>query len=57
MHDLELVNIDPQSTHGSLMRYTIAHKGIKKISQNVVKLIGPVKNSACEITREPETRC
>lgn len=39
MHDLELVNVEPQITHGGSMRYTIAHKGAKKISQNVIDLI------------------
>ena len=43
MHDLELVNVEPQITHGGSMRYTIAHKGIKKVSQNVVKLIDQEK--------------
>jgi methylation protein EvaC len=39
MHDLELINVEPQITHGGSMRYTIAHKGIKTISENVVNLI------------------
>ena len=39
MHDLELVNVEPQVTHGGSMRYTIAHKGSKVISQNVTTLI------------------
>ena len=39
MHDLELVDVEPQITHGGSMRYTIAHKGVKKVSQNVLKLI------------------
>jgi methylation protein EvaC len=43
MHDLELVNVEEQITHGGSMRYTIAHKGIKKVSQNVVKLIDQEK--------------
>ena len=43
MHDLELVNVEPQITHGGSMRYTIAHKGIKKVSQNVIKLIDQEK--------------
>ena len=38
-HDLELVNVEPQITHGGSMRYTIAHKGSKKVSQNVKTLI------------------
>ena len=29
MHDLELINVEPQVTHGGSMRYTIAHKGKK----------------------------
>ena len=43
MHDLELVNVEPQITHGGSMRYTIAHKGIKTVSQNVIKLIDQEK--------------
>jgi len=43
MHDLELVNVEEQITHGGSMRYTIAHKGIKKVSQNVTKLIDQEK--------------
>ena len=39
MHDLELVNVEPQITHGGSMRYTIAHKGVKQVSQNVFSLI------------------
>ncbi len=39
MHSLELVNVEPQITHGGSMRYTLAHKGIKTVSQNVKKLI------------------
>jgi len=44
MHDLELVNVEPQATHGGSMRYTIGHKGIKKVSQNVKNLILNEKN-------------
>ena len=43
MHDLELVNVEPQITHGGSMRYTIGHKGIKTVSQNVIKLIDQEK--------------
>ena len=43
MHDLELVDVEPQITHGGSMRYTIAHKGVKKVSQNVVNLINKEK--------------
>jgi methylation protein EvaC len=39
MHDLELINVEPQITHGGSMRYTLAHKGMKVVSQNVVNLI------------------
>lgn len=39
MHDLELIDVEPQITHGGSMRYTIAHKGAKTVSKNVTKLI------------------
>ena len=39
MHDLELINVEPQITHGGSMRYTIAHKGVKPVSKNVTTLI------------------
>ncbi|SVD21096.1 uncharacterized protein METZ01_LOCUS373950, partial [marine metagenome] len=39
MHDLELVDVESQITHGGSMRYTIAHKGMKKVSKNVTNLI------------------
>jgi methylation protein EvaC len=34
-HDLEIVDVEPQETHGGSMRYVIAHKGSRKISKNV----------------------
>ncbi len=43
MHDLELVNVEPQVTHGGSMRYTIAHKETKTVSQNVIKVIDQEK--------------
>ena len=43
MHELELINVEPQITHGGSMRYTIAHKGVKQISQNVNNLINKEK--------------
>ena len=39
MHDLELIDVEHQITHGGSMRYTVAHKGAKKVSENVVNLI------------------
>ena len=39
MHGLELVNIHIQPTHGGSMRYTMAHKGMKSVSKNVINLI------------------
>tara|TARA_B110000967_G_scaffold209987_2_gene269257 strand:+ start:18865 stop:20082 length:1218 start_codon:yes stop_codon:yes gene_type:complete len=39
MHELELINVEHQITHGGSMRYTLAHKGVKKISNNVSELI------------------
>jgi methylation protein EvaC len=34
-YDMELVDIEPQGTHGGSMRYIIAHKGARKVSKNV----------------------
>ena len=39
MHNLELINVEHQITHGGSMRYTIAHKGAKKVSNNLSILI------------------
>ena len=39
MHDLELINVEPQITHGGSMRYTIAHKGTKTVSAHVKGLM------------------
>ena len=49
MHDLELVNVEPQITHGGSMRYTIAHKGEKIVSQNVDTLIQQEKKIGLDI--------
>ncbi len=39
IHELQLIDVEHQVTHGGSMRYTIAHKGAKKVSDNVTKLI------------------
>ena len=44
MHDLELIDVEYQITHGGSMRYTVAHKGAKKVSNNVINLIDKEKN-------------
>jgi methylation protein EvaC len=36
-HGLEIVDVMPQTTHGGSMRYIIAHKGARKISQRVIE--------------------
>jgi len=43
MHDLELINVEPQITHGGSMRYTLANKGVKTVSHNVINLIAKEK--------------
>ena len=43
MHDLELIDVEYQITHGGSMRYTVAHKGAKKVSNNVINLIDKEK--------------
>jgi methylation protein EvaC len=44
MHNLELIDAEPQITHGGSMRYTIAHKGRKNVSKNVSELIKNERN-------------
>ena len=48
MHDLELINVEPQITHGGSMRYTLAHKGVKIVSQNVTNLIAKEKKTGLD---------
>jgi methylation protein EvaC len=36
-HELEIIDVMPQDTHGGSMRYVIAHKGARKISSMVIK--------------------
>jgi len=36
-HNLEVVDVMPQSTHGGSMRYILAHKGTRKVSAKVVE--------------------
>ena len=35
MHDMELIDVQPQITHGGSMRYVLAHKGAYPVSENV----------------------
>ena len=44
MHNLEVINVDHQITHGGSMRYTLAHKGKKIISSSVLNQIEEEKN-------------
>jgi len=44
MHDLELIDVESQPTHGGSMRYTIAHKGMKQVSKNVSDLVEKEKS-------------
>lgn len=39
MHDMELIDVKPQVTHGGSMRYILANKGMHKISPAVGELI------------------
>jgi len=35
--DMEVINVEPQETHGGSMRYVIAHQGTKSVQSNVHK--------------------
>lgn len=37
LYDMEVIDVEPQETHGGSMRYIIAHKGAKSVSKNVQK--------------------
>lgn len=39
MHGMELIDVEPQVTHGGSMRYTLGHKGAHEVSSNVTDLI------------------
>jgi methylation protein EvaC len=50
-HDLELIDVEPQVTHGGSMRYFIGKKGSHEISNNVLKIImNEEKNGFKEIS-------
>lgn len=50
--DMELIDIEPQSTHGGSMRYVIAHKGARKVSENVYTQLEKEKRMKLD---QPET--
>jgi len=43
LFDMELIDLIKQPTHGGSMRYVVARKGMRKISLNVVKILGEEK--------------
>ncbi len=42
-HDMEVVDIEPQDTHGGSMRYVIAHQGAHPVSPKVATQLGKEK--------------
>ena len=38
-YDMELIDLQPQTTHGGSMRYVLANKGARSISDNVSKIL------------------
>ncbi len=52
LHDMVLVDIEPQETHGGSMRYVIAHKGVRPISDSVKKQLDKEKMMGLD---NPET--
>jgi len=51
-HDMELIDIEPQKTHGGSMRYIIARKGMYPVSDRVHLQLKKEKNMALD---KPET--
>jgi methylation protein EvaC len=43
-HDMEIIDIEPQETHGGSMRYVIAHKNIHPVSDRVHMQLEKEKN-------------
>lgn len=43
-HGMEVIDVEPQKTHGGSMRYVIAHKGKRPISDNVAKQLKKEQN-------------
>ena len=52
LFDMEVIDLEPQETHGGSMRYVIAHKGMKTVSDNVIKQLEFEKKLGLDI---PET--
>ena len=51
-HGMELIDLLPQETHGGSMRYVLAFKGTKEVSQNVNRII---KQEQAQGLNIPET--
>lgn len=51
-HDMEIIDIEPQKTHGGSMRYIIARKGMYPVSDRVDMQLKKEKNMALD---KPET--
>lgn len=51
-YNMELIDVEPQVTHGGSMRYIIAHQGARTVSQNVALLLAKEKRLGLHL---PET--
>ena len=51
-HDMEIIDIEPQETHGGSMRYIIAHRGMHSVSDRVHVQLEKEKNMGLD---QPET--
>ena len=40
LFDMEVIDVEPQTTHGGSMRYIIAHKGARRVSAKVTAQLG-----------------
>lgn len=48
LYDLELINVEHQTSHGGSMRYTLAHEGKKKVFDAVSELIDQEKEAGLD---------
>nr|NQU89049.1 SAM-dependent methyltransferase [Bacteroidota bacterium] len=51
-HDMEIIDIEPQETHGGSMRYVIARRGVHSVSDRVHMQLEKEKNMGLD---KPET--
>ena len=50
LFDMEVIDVEPQTTHGGSMRYIIAHRGARRVSANVTAQLGKERALGLHLT-------